>query len=353
MPETTCPRIHRASSTSAATSTSRPVISAPCAARGITPATDPSALENDIALVFLEEPVLDVRPIGWSRISGTSVLGQDVRFVGFGYQEIGPQGAIGQKMQGLFPVSTVDATEIYTDISTCNGDSGGPALFRFPDGEERVVGITSWGSRSCGGRSAAERVDIHAAWIDEVIASEDPASCGQDWQCTGGCDAVDPDCPCDADGTCDTGCPDLDDDPDCPRGCGENGTCLGAECPVPDPDCGDPCGAEGHCLVLCETRDPDCAAAAVAGTSCLRDFDCLDGQCLPDDQGDKHCETPCAGAGELCADGFVCERLSQTVSVCRALPQATGCAAAPGTRGHAPLGLLLLVLVFASRRRSA
>ena len=59
------------------------------------------------------------------------------------------------------------------DGGTCYGDSGGPAFWTNPDGEEILVGITSWGDVPCVSSAFNYRVDIPETldFIDEVIAN--------------------------------------------------------------------------------------------------------------------------------------------------------------------------------------
>jgi len=55
--------------------------------------------------------------------------------------------------------------------NTCNGDSGGPA-FSIIDGEEVVVGVTSSGTVPCGNDGFDTRVDVFAAWLEQIAAGD-------------------------------------------------------------------------------------------------------------------------------------------------------------------------------------
>ncbi len=57
------------------------------------------------------------------------------------------------------------------DGGTCFGDSGGPA-FWTEDGDEILVGITSWGDAQCVASGLNYRVDISdtLSFIDAVVA---------------------------------------------------------------------------------------------------------------------------------------------------------------------------------------
>ncbi len=61
------------------------------------------------------------------------------------------------------------------DGGTCYGDSGGPAFWTGPDGEEVLVGITSWGDAPCVASAFNYRVDIPQTldFIEQVIAGLD------------------------------------------------------------------------------------------------------------------------------------------------------------------------------------
>jgi hypothetical protein len=58
------------------------------------------------------------------------------------------------------------------DGGTCFGDSGGPAFF-IEDGEEIIVGITSWGDANCVATGNTYRVDIPETleFINSIINS--------------------------------------------------------------------------------------------------------------------------------------------------------------------------------------
>jgi V8-like Glu-specific endopeptidase len=313
---------------------------------------NPDTLEHDIAIVVLEDRAT-VQPVPWNVTPPQ--IDQLSRHVGFGLQGVDGDGDFGEKMQVSVPITNVEEGQFRYDQATCNGDSGGPAFITV-DGVEVVAGITSWGDQGCHYYGWSQRVDIHDAWLTALVAANDPLSCERDWRCASGCAAVDLDCPCASDdGFCDAHCEDTDSDSDCPQGCGENGTCLGAECPNPDPDCGDPCGAEGHCVEECATRDADCDAPLALGELCERDFDCDPAAlCLLDAEQDKRCVLSCSDTA--CPSGYECKQLTQSISVCEALPPAPGsCAVAPGAasggRGLLAGLLAALTLLGVARRR--
>jgi len=237
---------------------------------------DPRAYEHDIAIYVLDDYTLipAVEP-NFAALSAADV-GRDVRFVGFGHQNIGPDLPTGTRMTVTVDINGVEPLIFETGVATCIGDSGGPGLVSF-GGVEKVTGIVSYGDEACGQYGAYTRVDAHSAWLQQMIAEHDPPSCAADTRCvTSGCASADPDCPClSGDGFCSELCGDTDSDSDCPRDCGGGGQCVkGPQCPRPDPDCGDPCLEEGHCLRDCGSRDPDCPTPLAAGDACSDDFAC-------------------------------------------------------------------------------
>jgi hypothetical protein len=323
---------------------------------------------NDSAIAVLATRYTEVTPIKLNSAPlDESFDGNTVKIVGFGEQS-SPNGTVGQKMVTHVPVTGVDTcpdcypNDIMTGVGICEGDSGGPMLYDFGQGEVEIA-ITSFGLRGCnlaGQENWSQRVDLVSSWISDMIATYDPPSCEKDFRCSTGCSAPDPDCPCAADGFCSTLCGDTDTDPDCPQGCGANATCISLPpdqggCPAPDPDCGDPCGMEGHCIEDCPARDPDCPPAKEIGQTCVKDIDCdvnSGAVCLANKDGDTVCEQTCKSAAD-CAGG-TCDPISQTVAICHAAPPKPG-GCDVGTSSRAPAGVLLLALAgiaLAARRRA-
>jgi hypothetical protein len=329
------------------------------------PAYDPDNFRSaDVGLVLLRGRATTA-PRAWSAEPlDPSFVGRDIRIVGFGFQEPADEEVrhIGDKMSVHLSIAQlVDDRQYEYLLGTCNGDSGGPQFYRFADGVERVIGVTSYGLGGCAGVSGAHRVDPYDAWIREQVELFDPPSCELDYRCVAGCAGVDPDCPCAADdGGCSALCTDPASDPQCPLDCGAGDTCVHA-CPAPDPDCGDPCVAEGHCIEDCPARDPDCPAPLAPGTACASDFDCGgDTLCLAALPGEATVCTATCAASTVCADGLECRAVTGTQSAClppfqvlRGYQPAPGCQVLPGRRAPAPRAIVLAiaVLVTASWRR--
>lgn len=198
------------------------------------PAFDDATLAEDVAVFLLDGPAPAEAGPPLALATRPPAVGEDVRFVGYGWTEIGQHGTYGLRTTLSAPVTEVAETTFRYGIATCNGDSGGPA-FALEGEVEVIAGLTSFGDAACDEYGVDTRVDAYAAFIAEALATPAPA-CDADGQCGDACPVVDPDCPCQDDGLCEATCPDLGTDPDCPSACGADGRCL-ESCPRPDVDC--------------------------------------------------------------------------------------------------------------------
>jgi hypothetical protein len=138
---------------------------------------------NDIAVVFLERPILDVTPARLPTDADdiAQLLGEELLAVGYGTNNV--QGSLprpkGEKRAGTLTVVASDAQEmeLSDDASqVCFGDSGG-GVYRLQDEAPVVVGVNSRTavmplSRRCAGRTVATYVGAYAAWIRQVLADE-------------------------------------------------------------------------------------------------------------------------------------------------------------------------------------
>lgn len=139
---------------------------------------------NDIALLFLDEPVLEVPPAVVPQPGEEEMqVGDEVVVVGWGQQvavdaqEAPPEGSVGIKQLGTSSVAEIARFEFkvgeqQTDVRKCHGDSGGPSfLLGDSDSSEpyRLVGVTShaYDASDCfltGGVDT--RVRAFVPWID-------------------------------------------------------------------------------------------------------------------------------------------------------------------------------------------
>lgn len=198
------------------------------------PAFDDVTFDADVAVFLLdaEAPAEAGPPLPLA--TRAPLVGEDLRFVGFGWTEIDQGGTYGVRTTLSAPVTEVAPTTFRYGIATCNGDSGGPA-FALEGEAEVIAGLTSFGDAACAEYGVDTRLDAYAAFVAGALATPAPR-CTDDGLCGDACPTADPDCPCIDDGLCDEACPDLALDPDCPRACGPDGTCL-ESCPRPDVDC--------------------------------------------------------------------------------------------------------------------
>jgi len=179
------------------------------------------AKNHDIALMFLEEPVLD-RDFAYiitEEEDEQFKLNNEVIVVGWGQQtdhQQAPAGTVGFKKMGTSFIAEKTAAEfkvgeVPDDVRKCHGDSGGPSFMEVEtDSSEkwRIVGVTSHAydmtdCRETGGVDT--RITAYLDWIDDEMRSrcEDGT---RSW-----CDTPGIPSPPNADGTHDW---DVDDDAD-------------------------------------------------------------------------------------------------------------------------------------------
>jgi len=143
----------------------------------------------DVALMFLDEPVLDV-PLGYLPQADTTEVelevGEPLVVVGWGMQSNVPQGqqpppnSFGLKMMGISMVAEKSPYEFKvgeaeSDVRKCNGDSGGPSFLEVDTDSTdpwRVVGITShsYDLTNCAVTGGVDtRVSRYLEWIDQEM----------------------------------------------------------------------------------------------------------------------------------------------------------------------------------------
>jgi hypothetical protein len=117
---------------------------------------------------------LDVVPLRVGEAGLAS--GALVQLAGYGFDA---GGSAGVRRFSVAEVAESDAAELIVTShgygGACNGDSGGPALWRGADGEVTVVGVLSKGSVSCFGIERYLRTQPVSAWLAQwVPASTEP-----------------------------------------------------------------------------------------------------------------------------------------------------------------------------------
>lgn len=256
------------------------------------PAYDRQFDDNDIALVWLNEPA----PVtGRSLVdfrADESWLGRTAQVVGFG----------GTGVAGSELATKRDGSVTLTDLGehtlsygaapsmTCPGDSGGPVFVQV-DGTQTLVGVTTSGDAQCKTLGVATRIDQHlASFIEPTLASVPIQGM-----------------PAMPEALCSAGC---NDDRDCPA----------------DLVCRADSDGRNRCLV------PKVGAGNF-GAVCQSDAECTLGPCVP--LGDAcQCLEPCAQAtaqSKAGAGNAGCQ-MSRAPSCWSAWAIATAAAAAWGRR---------------------
>lgn len=332
----------------------------------------------DIGMLKLaEDRPDDVDPIPFNLEPLPNIIGQEVRYVGFGVNDAANQSGGGVKRQAFLTVSSQGPQHIGIGDSLtniCQGDSGGPTL-HFIDDVEHVIAVGSYGADLCRAESKVNRVDAHAdifviptydAWegpcrLDgacdpalECPRTPDPDcdACQLDGFCATDCPRVDLDCPlggfggalCDANDDCESRlCVEAPDDPRvkyCTQSC-DPAAAAGDECALPFSEC----AQHGDAGAVCGFSGP---SPSTQGASCTEGGDCRSGLC---DNAHDICVEPCSGDGE-CGDEFSCEKVGEQ-RVCTVPRDGGGCSASGGAAGGASLLLVGAALAFVRRRRRA
>ena len=204
--------------------------------------------ERDLALAHLKEPsagpfvALNRYPV-----DRLGLWGKPVRLVGYGRLDTVDNAAGPKQETTKLDYRVATSTELLAGADgglACRGDSGGPAFFATPSGEQAIVSIDSRGDAACEELDISTRVDAELAFIQSFMqAHGDSPDCGADGRCGFNCAAPDPDCPCAPDGFCTSACAQPELDPDCPQSCLFDGGLCGPPDPPVDTGCG--CGARG------------------------------------------------------------------------------------------------------------
>ena len=174
------------------------------------PLWSPRRLEagHDQGVVILAEPST-LAPLPLNRQPLAAALrGASVRIVGYGLSDGAAQTGAGVKRQTVTLLGAVGTKLVAVGDSrhgTCNGDSGGPAFMSL-NGEETIVGTTSYGNVDCSDGGYDARIDTDLAFVDMYAqAACAPAcsgrACGSDG-CGGICGTCVAGELCGSDGRC-------------------------------------------------------------------------------------------------------------------------------------------------------
>lgn len=136
------------------------------------PAAPDQRIRNDIALVFLDEPVENVQIpyVSDHRIVPHLVVGAPVSIVGFGRDETNLSGPLRKANTILSRVGDLElrngGREPYP--SRCSGDSGAPTYMDV-DGEPWLISVNSAGFADCNSSSIEARFDAYLEWVVEEM----------------------------------------------------------------------------------------------------------------------------------------------------------------------------------------
>lgn len=285
----------------------------------VAPGFDAATLAQDAALLVTVD-ALGVAPLPTATSLGALATGSTIRIVGYGATVAGDDTPPVRRA-GTSRVDAID-DRIHSSGApeqTCEGDSGGPAMF---DG--RVVGIASAGDAACTSYAIHTRVDLHADLIADVVARTTERSAGAGERCY-----FDLQC---AAGTC---VPALDD----PRLSFCAPSCADAACP------------DGLACVDERCRNP-LPSPGAEGAACATDGDCAGALCLAPRAGDdlvctQRCFTDLPGFA--CPAAERCTTASDGGEACFVPAKGDGCRATRDGGGALVLGALVAVL----RRRRA
>jgi len=136
------------------------------------PHFNPTTITNDIAYVTLKT---DAPATPMTLLAGmdTTWVGTPLLFVGYGVTNGHTQTGVGKKRAVTIPITEVGDTQFRYEApgkNSCNGDSGGPALFRDPTAGYLIAGVTSYGDVGCTVYGVDTRVDAYVSFVGAAAA---------------------------------------------------------------------------------------------------------------------------------------------------------------------------------------
>jgi hypothetical protein len=274
---------------------------------------DSSLIVNDISLLKLAAPIDSsiATPIPANMASlGDDMEGKNAFYVGFGLTSSTATNSSGIKRSAyiqIFEIGEIEYTSRYQDTETgiCSGDSGGPGIYEFDGGVEKVIGVNSTGiptstTDQCIGYYNDTRVDAYAAWIADKMGIEAP-DCNAD---IGICYCDDA---CQTDGSCDNSVCGTET-------CGDTLMCIA--------DCGYIKSCQSDCLV---------AALPEEFTKMSTLYTCITNNCANATTEAQYVEcinTSCVNQVKDCCDVTMCDLLGggceAGAAACRPDPAYTG-----------------------------
>jgi hypothetical protein len=236
------------------------------------PGFDPNALTDDIGMVLLPQPPA-ARAKVWNTTDISGLNGAPIRVVGYGITSP-TDTSLPERREVDLTLQNPTPTHFEVGNGTqgfCHGDSGGPSLYTFDDGIERIVGVHSYVNDQNCMTGEDSRIDAYQTFIQGWLAQNDPPNCGPDGYCVSGCTPVDPDCT--------------------PVGqaCLTAAQCDGRQC-VSDAQ---------HPITYCSLT---CTSSA----ACPSGMDCPAGVCVFEQLPTAMLGQPCTPGGTFCLNGDVC-----------------------------------------------
>lgn len=287
------------------------------------PAFDAKTLDHDIALLVTEAS-LPAIPFRIASTLGDLAPGATFRIVGYGWTSANDTTPA-QRRMGTSQLDAIEALRLVSHgapSQVCEGDSGGPALYDDGSGE-RVIGVTSSGDTSCVELGKHMRVDVHAGFINDLVARTAEGSAGAGDRCW-------------YQANCAVGfCLPAVDDPRlkfCSPACGDGACPAGLECSAT--------GGDDYC------HHPFPSPGA-EGSVCETNLECGGDLCLArSGESTTLCTTRCFSdlPGFDCPMGETCQLASDGGEACFASPD-DGCGCRTSRDHGATLILIALALV--------
>lgn len=154
------------------------------------PDSEEQVMENDIALVFLEDPIPNISflelPLELTEEDNELYqVDKDVVVVGFGKTNIYPNNnpnierGIQEKYFAMTKITEVllDKSEMIIgeeNVGPCHGDSGGPVIAKLSNDHWKIIGITSRRKfQQCAqyaGNSVITMISPYSCWIKKTVA---------------------------------------------------------------------------------------------------------------------------------------------------------------------------------------
>ena len=263
----------------------------------VAPSFDPDTLDHDLALLVIDPAVTATLPYATGL---AAVPGDALTVIGFGFT-VANDTAPAERRTGTSHLDAIDELRLQSSAApnqTCEGDSGGPALFAG-----QIVGVASAGDAACTQFAKHTRVDAHAALIAAKLAATTEFSAPTGERCYYG-----------------TNC--------------QTGMCLPALDEPRESFCSIACGTcpSGLACISGACRHPAPSPGAV-GATCAGDDDCVGGLCeAAQGSTTTTCTARCFSdlPGFTCPDGYSCTANATGAEACFAMPHDDGCHAAHG-----------------------